>query len=337
MKIFYEKRQRIAEQTAYAAEIKTQIELESERLLTIVKSDRDEMEEFYSGLSEAADSADTGAEVFARIESMKRANSNIFRAYIQAVDTSDELSARWRDTKKSRRRSIIPAPPANSEIDATEMRIDHFARGINMYKLLLVCFIGSFFGVLIEMLWCLLRNGYIESRSGLVYGPFNLLYGVGAVALTAALYSFRNHGKWLSFLGGMLTGSAVEYLCSWAQEAVFGSRSWDYSYMPFNLNGRICLLYSVFWGLLSVLWVKNLYPRISELILKLPNRPGRILTWILTAFLIINAIVTCVAVLRWSHRSAGIEAATPFWKFIDERFPDWRMTRIFPNMSFGNN
>ena len=316
-------------------EVKTQLELESEHLLSAVKREHDEAEEYYSELSEAAGSADTGAEVSARIESMKRANSNIFRAYIQAVDTSDELSARWRDTKKSRRRLIIPAPPANAEIDETEMKTGHFARGINVYKLLLVCFIGSFFGVIIELIWCLLRNGYVESRSGLVYGPFNLLYGVGAVALTAALYSFRNHGKWLSFLGGMLTGSIVEYVCSWAQEVVFGSRSWDYSYMPFNLNGRICLLYSVFWGLLSVVWVKNLYPRISELILKLPDRPGRIITWLLTAFLIVDAIVTCIAVFRWSQRSAGIAAGTPFWQLIDSRFTDQRMTRIFPNMSFG--
>ena len=105
--------------------------------------------------------------------------------------------------------------------------------------------------------------------------------------------------------------------------------------MPFNLNGRICLLYSVFWGLLSVVWVKNLYPRISELILKLPDRPGRIITWLLTAFLIVDAIVTCIAVFRWSQRSAGIAAGTPFWQFIDSRFTDQRMTRIFPNMSFG--
>ena len=93
----------------------------------------------------------------------------------------------------------------------------------------LICFSGSFAGVIVELLWCLLRNGYLESRSGLVYGPFNLLYGAGATALTLALYRFRNRNSWISFLGGFLVGSAVEYACSWGQEMIFGSCSWDYS------------------------------------------------------------------------------------------------------------
>ena len=219
-------------------------------------------------------------------------------------------------------------------IDVKEKNSNHFARGLNIYKLLWICFIGSFAGVIVELLWCLLTNGYLESRSGLVYGPFNLLYGVGAVALSAALYRYRNRGKWLSFLGGALVGSIVEYVCSFVQEAVFGSRSWDYSNMPFNLNGRICLLYSIFWGFLGVFWVKNLYPRMAELILKIPNKSGIIITWVLTAFFVFNSIVTCVSVYRWSERTHGIEAQNEFFEFIDERFPDERMEKIFANMKF---
>ena len=93
---------------------------------------------------------------------------------------------------------------------------------------MLVCFVGSFAGVVVESIWCILRHGYLESRAGLVYGPFNLLYGVGALTLTLALYRFRNRGRWLSFLGGMLVGSVVEYICSWGQELILGSRSWVY-------------------------------------------------------------------------------------------------------------
>ena len=112
-----------------------------------------------------------------------------------------------------------------------------------LLALLMILFLGSFAGVVIELLWCLIRNGYWESRSGLVWGPFNLLYGVGAVALTAALYPFRNNSGTVSFAGGLIVGRGVEYLCSLVQELCFGSRSWDYSGMPFNLNGRICLMY----------------------------------------------------------------------------------------------
>lgn len=154
------------------------------------------------------------------------------------------------------------------------------------------------------------------------------------MALSLALYRFRNHGKWLSFLGGMLVGSVVEYICSWGQETLFGSRSWDYSQMPFNFNGRICLLYSIFWGILGVLWVKSIYPRMAQLILKIPNRAGKIITWILLAFFLLNAAVSVIAILRWAQRIDGVEASNWFWHLIDTRFPDARMKRIFANMVF---
>ena len=247
----------------------------------------------------------------------------------------DELRARYKDLRKSKvRKWYLPNPPANAEIDLKEQTTHHFAQGNNLYKLLLVCFVGSFAGVVSELIWCLIKNGYLESRSGLVYGPFNLLYGAGAVVLTMALYKYRNRGKWLSFLGGFLVGSVLEYLCSWGQELILGTRSWDYTGVPFNLNGRICLLYSLFWGVLGVVWIKDLYPRMSKWILKVPNNLGKALTVAFTVFFAVNIAVTCVSVYRWTDRVAGNEADSPFWEFVDERFPDERMEKIFANMVF---
>lgn len=274
-------------------------------------------------------------DVHTEIASLKSVSSSLMKTHLHASATADELSARLHDVKASRKkRRFISAAPANSVIDLEEKRSKHFAQGINFYKIFLVCFIGSFAGVVVELLWCLLTNGYIESRSGLVYGPFNLLYGFGAVTLTLALFQYRNRSAFFSFAGGMIVGSVVEYLCSWGQEAIFGSRSWDYSGMPFNLNGRICLLYSVFWGFLGVLWIKNIYPRMAKWILKIPNRAGKIMTWVLLAFLVFNSVVTVLAMWRWSERIHGREAASGFAQFIDERFPDERMERIFANMEF---
>ena len=116
---------------------------------------------------------------------------------------------------------------------------------------------------------------------------------------------------------------------------MFGTRSWDYSNMPFNINGRICLLYSIFWGILGVFWIKTLYPRLSRLILKIPNKIGKIVTWIVTVFMAINIAVSGIAVMRWGQRVRGTEPSNEFWEFIDERFPDERMERIYANMDFG--
>ena len=87
-------------------------------------------------------------------------------------ELSDELKARMKDTINSQKKIFnISRAPANGTIDYQEEKAKHFARGLNGYKLFLILFVGSFAGVVIELLWCFLRHGYFESRSGLVYGP----------------------------------------------------------------------------------------------------------------------------------------------------------------------
>lgn len=310
------------------------IEKESRSFLDTVNKTDIEMNEYYPKMLEDNYSQE---ETDAKVESLKRATANITRALAHTASISDELIARRNDIKnQNKKRKFISAAPANAAIDLSENRSEHFAKGLNIYKILLICFIGSFAGVIVEMLWCLITNGYIKSRSGLVYGPFNLLYGIGAAALSVCLYRFRNRGWWISFLGGFVIGSVVEYICSWGQELVFGSRSWDYSHLPFNINGRICLLYSIFWGILGVLWIKNIYPRMAKVILKIPNRIGKIITWALTIFFVFNACVSIVAIFRWSQRIEGIEATNSFYEFIDKRFPDERMEKIYANMVFAD-
>jgi len=307
------------------------VENESQELQKLVEQTKEKAEQFYLKMPELKDFT----EVERQVDSLRRAAVTMSKTAAKTYAISDELSARCRDMEKQRRkRRFVPTAPANTTIDLHESESSHFAKGMNWYKLLLVCFIGSFAGVVVELLWCLLRNGYLESRAGLVYGPFNLLYGAGAVALTCCLYQFRNKGSWISFLGGMLVGSVVEYACSWGQEMLFGSRSWDYSSVPFNLNGRICLLYSIFWGFLGVWWIKDLYPRMAKWILKIPNTVGKVLTWCLTAFFIFNSMISLAAVGRWSERVAGLAPSNVVEELLDERFHNERMERIYANMEW---
>lgn len=275
------------------------------------------------------------AETQQELAALRRASASLRSAMFKTEGMTDELSARLRDVQKATNRKWYRRnPPANSVIDLQEQEADHFAQGMNLYKLGLVLFIGSFAGVVVELIWCFIRLGYLESRSGVLFGPFNLLYGVGAVALSLMLYRYRNHGRWLSFLGGMAIGSVVEYVCSWAMEVVFGSRSWDYSDMPFNLNGRICLLYSVFWGVLGVIWIKDIYPRMAKWILKIPNSRGRALTWALVIFLALDGAISGLAVLRWSQRVDGVAPRNAYERLMDQCFPDAWMERVYANMTF---
>lgn len=169
----------------------------------------------------------------------------------------------------------------------------HFAHGINFYKLCWVFFICCFLGVVIETVFCFIASGRISQRTGLVWGPFNLIYGFGAVLLTVSLQRLRGKNDRYIFVGGAIIGGAFEYFCSWLQETVTGTVSWDYSGMPFNLNGRINLLYCLFWGVLALVWVKEIYPRISGWIEQNVSRTyGVALTWVIVVFMLLNSLVS---------------------------------------------
>ena len=251
----------------------------------------------------------------------------------------DEVETRLKETEQYDRRKkkkvrILPPAPTNAQIDYREKQEAHFAQGMTFYKLFWVFFIGCFAGVVLETIYCLIQRGHYESRVGLIYGPFNLVYGIGALCLSGALYRFRNRGRVFSFVGGFVVGSVVEYACSWFQEVCFGSTSWDYSNMPYNLNGRICLLYSIFWGILGIFWIKDIYPRMAKWILKIPNKVGKPLTWVLLVFMVFNSVMTLFTSLRWTARREGIEPRNAFEAYLDEHYPDERMQKIFANAEF---
>jgi len=211
-----------------------------------------------------------------------------------------------------------------------------FAEGLHVYKLFWVFVIGCFLGVVVEMIWHLLRFHNIESRRGLVYGPFNPVYGVGALTMTLTLFPLRDGRDVYLFLLGTLAGGACEYICSLVQEKCFGTLSWDYRGVPLNLHGRINLLYCFFWGIMGLVWIRDLYPVLSAVIERIPPRIGIVLTWVGIVFFVFDAIISGMAVYRANQRHQGVDKGCPrIWNFIDRHYPDERVHRIYPNMTFG--
>ena len=267
------------------------------------------------------------------------ASENFARLSLKTSEQADELRTRVKEAEKVEKRMskkirVLPVKPTNAEIDYEEKVTKHFAAGAAFFKLFWFFFIGCFGGVVIETIWCIITRGHYESRVGLIYGPFNLVYGFGALVLTYCLYKYRNRSAMYSFIGGFISGSVVEYLCSFFQEMAFGSTSWDYSSMPYNLNGRICLKYSIFWGILGVFWIKTLYPIMATWILKIPNKIGRPLTKILLVFMIFNSFMSGATVFRWYERTQNKPSTNVFTTYIDKHYPNERMEKIYANLEF---
>lgn len=207
-----------------------------------------------------------------------------------------------------------------------------FAKGLCIDKLIWVFLVSALIGDLIEMCYCRLTGGVWMSRSSVLYGPFSIVWGLGAVVLTVTLQRLAGKADRHVFLGGFIIGGVYEYMCSLFTEIVFGTVFWDYSYMPLNIGGRTNVLYCFFWGVLSVIWIKIIYPRMSDLIEKLPVLAGQLITWAIVILMVCNGLLTGAAMLRYKARDTHPEPANVVDAFLDETYDDAFMEKRWPNM-----
>ena len=128
----------------------------------------------------------------------------------------------------------------------------------------------SFMGWVYESLFVTIHTGKWENR-GFLYGPICPIYGVGACAITTIMDLLAMNGIsyrwWHVFLIAFLGSIVLEYVTSWVLEKVFHAYWWDYSYMPFNINGRVCLPYSIGFGFGGLIVIYAIAPFTNEKLL----------------------------------------------------------------------
>lgn len=207
-----------------------------------------------------------------------------------------------------------------------------FAQGCGFFKLASLFILGAFLGDIVETIFCFLTTGKLMSRSSLVFGQFSIVWGLACALLTWMLYRYRDRSDRFIFVFGTVLGGAYEYICSVFTEIAFGTVFWDYSEIPFNLGGRINLLYCFFWGIAAVVWMKGVYPLLSRWIEKLPARAGNIGCTILVVLLAADMIVSALALARYSERQAGVPEQSAAGQMLDEYFPDEFIENRYENL-----
>lgn len=200
-----------------------------------------------------------------------------------------------------------------------------------LYKLLYIFIITSICGYFVELIWSLVTKGMLINHSAVVIGPFNFAYGICGVALTVLLYKFKDESYLKIFLLSFIGGSILEYIMSWGMELVLGFTAWDYSDSFLNINGRICLLFSIFWGLLGILWIKILYPQIEKLLNKINPKIYKIIIICLTIFLIFDILLTISCVNRARDADKGILPSNGYEEFLDNTFNSKYLKNMFNN------
>lgn len=236
-------------------------------------------------------------------------------------------------TTRIQRRMVSAFPNIEgTEGEGVKTKEERFARGCGFFKLASLFILGAFLGDIVETVFCLATTGRFMSRSSLVFGPFSIVWGLACALLTWILYRYRDKSDRYIFVFGTVLGGAYEYVCSVFTEMAFGTVFWDYSEIPFNLGGRINLLYCFFWGIAAVVWMKGVYPFLSRWIEKLPARAGKILCSVLLVLLAADMAVSALALARYSKRQAGEAEQTAVGQALDEFFPDEFIEKRYENL-----
>lgn len=126
----------------------------------------------------------------------------------------------------------------------------------------------SFIGYLCEVAYCSIGQRHLVNR-GFLYGPWLPIYGFGGLIVDIFLVPI-SHYPILVFIAAIVLTSIVEYIGSWGLEKIFSIKLWDYSNHKFNINGRVCLLNSSLFGLMSMILVYGAYPWVQKLFSIIP-------------------------------------------------------------------
>lgn len=200
-------------------------------------------------------------------------------------------------------------------------------------KLTWIFTFACMFGVALEVGWCFFMYGSTQSRTGLLFGPFNPVYGFGTILFTLCFGGRQHRPLWLLFLEASAVGGLFEYGCSLLQEWVLGTVSWNYTGHPLVIGpGRTTVLYAAGWGLLGVLWIRLVYPPLSRLMARIPHKAGSLAAAVLLLFMVFNMTVSFMAVYRQSRRRLGTAKPTAIGRLLDEKWPDEVLREIYPSM-----
>jgi len=213
--------------------------------------------------------------------------------------------------------------------------------GSSVYVLLWSFLAYSFVGVVVEGLFFLACERSLESRSGLLFLPLRPLYGVGGCAFVLLLRPLVAQPVAVFVLGAVVA-TVVEYLASLLTDRLLGAVSWDYSDKLLNLQGRVCLVYSLAWGGLAVAALYLLDTPLRARLALVPRATGEAVLSVLLVLVAVSAVVTLAALVRTRQRvtvlrtqaaGAGAAAGTGWVRLVDRLVPDRVLINSFPRMT----
>lgn len=201
-------------------------------------------------------------------------------------------------------------------------------------KIFIIFMIGSVLGYIVEMIVGLVQNGHFVSRQGLIYGPFTPVYGIGIIVYYVFFKLVKTRDKKKIFIFSMILGGITEYLCSFIQEKVFGTISWDYSQWLFNINGRTTIVHCTYWGIAGLLYIKYIEPLIPKIENWVSSNRIKVMSAGVAVFMVFNITISSMAAIRQKERINNIPASSSVDNFLDNVYPDEYLNIVFENKKY---
>lgn len=193
---------------------------------------------------------------------------------------------------------------------------------------------GSLLGVLLEGIFCVFCYGHWETHTVAVWGPFCIIYGIGAVVLYVGAVLLEKQNNLIQFIAFALITTTIEYFCGALLKYGLRMRAWDYRNACLNIEGLVCLKFTVAWGLAGVVFAKWGVPALKLVFSKMNGIGWHIACICLSIFMAVNLLVTAACIVRWSHRHQGIAPRNQMDQYIDETWDDSRMEKRFCEWRF---
>lgn len=170
---------------------------------------------------------------------------------------------------------------------------------MSIYYSILYFFVYGFLGWCTEVIFAAFKQHRFVNR-GFLNGPICPIYGVGVTLVIACLEAFQSN-LLLLYISSVILVTVLEGVTGWAMDKLFHNKWWDYSKLPFNIGGYVCLLFSLIWGVACVFIVYFVHSLIHQVLSLIPHTAGIALIAILGIALLSDIIVTTSAIVKFNQ------------------------------------
>lgn len=186
-----------------------------------------------------------------------------------------------------------------------------------MYYLILYFFVYGFLGWCTEVAFAACKERKFVNR-GFLNGPICPIYGIGVGIVVQFLTPYKDNFI-LLYVTSVVLVTALEWVTGFILEKVFHNKWWDYSKMPLNLNGYVCLLFSLIWGVACVAIVEFIHPVVHKVLSWIPKSIGIGLIVVLGIAILADLYVTVSTILKMNrHLEKMKEIAAELHRISDE-------------------